>query len=101
VHLTDPKIVEKLRRSSLSPSNSTVFGKDCVTRWAVEKLVGEGEENPYAAAFFGTCVHAIGEAMMVAPPAERTCGFFDTLVIQASDVLFMCVPEATNAQLAA
>jgi hypothetical protein len=63
--------------------------------------VGEGAENPFAATFTGTCVHAILESMMVAPPAERTSKFFDTLVIQASDVLFALDPEADNAQLAA
>lgn len=100
LQLTEPEIVERLRRKSLSPSTSKIFTQDCPTRWAVEKLVGEGEENPFAATFTGTCVHAVLEAITVAPPAKRTPAFFDRLVLEMSDVLFPLADEATDDEVA-
>jgi hypothetical protein len=100
LQLTEPDIVERLRRPYLSPSTSKIFAKDCPTRWAVEKLVGEGEENPFAATFTGTCVHAVLEAITVAPPAKRTPAFFDRLVLEMSDVIFPLADDATDDEVA-
>lgn len=100
LQLTDPEVVERLRRKSLSPSTSKIFTKDCPTRWAVEKLAGEGEENPFAATFTGTCVHAVLEAITVAPPAKRTPAFFDRLVLEMSDVIFPLEADATDDEVA-
>lgn len=96
LQLSDPEVVERLRRKSLSPSTSKIVTKDCPTRWAVEKLVGEGEENPFAATFTGTCVHAVLEAITVAPPAKRTPAFFDQLVLELSGVIFPLEADATD-----
>ncbi len=100
LQITEPETVEKLRRKSLSPSTSKIFTKDCPTRWAVEKLTGEGEENPFAPTFTGTCVHAVLEAITVAPPAKRTPAFFDRLVLEMSDVLFPLEADATDDEVA-
>lgn len=100
LHLADPAVVEKLRRKSLSPSTSKIFTKDCPARWAVEKLVGEGEENPFAPTFTGTCVHAVLEAVTVAPPAKRTPALFDRLVLEMSDVIFPLQDDATDDEVA-
>ena len=100
LQITEPETVEKLRRKSLSPSTSKIFTKDCPTRWAVEKLTGEGEEIPFAPTFTGTCVHAVLEAVTVAPPAKRTPAFFDRLVLEMSDVLFPLEADATDDEVA-
>lgn len=95
----DQEVVDKLRRTALSPSTAKSM-KGCVARWAAEKILSERTvEDPFDPAPLGTSGHALYEEMYAWEPELRSPEAYRKLIMRESKKMehFKNAADATPA----
>lgn len=70
VRFSDPAM-DKIARKALSPSTAKSVRKECMARWAIERMLPR-VEDPFDAAPLGTSVHTVFEDLFALPGYART-----------------------------
>lgn len=88
--VTDDAVIDKIRRTALSPSTSKSM-QSCAARWVGERLLRNEVEDPFAPAPLGTSAHSVMEDLYdeeVYDRSERTLALAEALTVRDADIMW-------------